>query len=127
VIVAGDFNTYWGDHEIYLFTQAAGLTSANTRGLPSYPSRSPRKELDFILHSAQIEVNRFEIPDVQFRSSALICDFTIHERTRLQGRLMSNQAGRWNRRRAHCLAHAIRRALRPTCLSGGHARTGGRS
>ena len=54
VIVAGDFNTYWGDHEIYLFTQAAGLTSANTRGLPSYPSRTPRKELDFILHSAQI-------------------------------------------------------------------------
>ena len=42
VIVAGDFNTYWGDHEIYLFTQAAGLTRANTRGLPSYPSRSPR-------------------------------------------------------------------------------------
>ena len=25
VIVAGDFNTYWGDHEIYLFMQAAGL------------------------------------------------------------------------------------------------------
>jgi endonuclease/exonuclease/phosphatase family metal-dependent hydrolase len=49
VIVAGDFNTYWGDHEIYLFNQAAGLRSANVRGLPSYPSHSPRKELDFIL------------------------------------------------------------------------------
>ncbi len=24
VIVAGDFNTYWGDHELYLFMQAAG-------------------------------------------------------------------------------------------------------
>ena len=47
VIVAGDFNTYWGDHEIYLFTQAAGLRSANTKGLFSYPSRSPRKELGF--------------------------------------------------------------------------------
>ncbi len=23
VIVAGDFNTYWGDHEIYLFTQCS--------------------------------------------------------------------------------------------------------
>src|SRR5271169_4312402 len=54
VIVAGDFNAYWGDHEIYLFTQAAGLKNANAHGLPSYPSRSPRKELDFILHSAQI-------------------------------------------------------------------------
>jgi endonuclease/exonuclease/phosphatase family metal-dependent hydrolase len=80
VIVAGDFNTYWGDHELYLFTQAAGLSSANLRGLPSYPSRSPRKELDFILHSAQIVVNRFEIPDVQFSDHLpLICDFTIHQ------------------------------------------------
>jgi endonuclease/exonuclease/phosphatase family metal-dependent hydrolase len=78
VIVAGDFNTYWGDHEIYLFTQAAGLRSANTEGLFSYPSRSPRKELDFILHSAQIRVNRFDIPDVQFSDHLpLVCDFTI--------------------------------------------------
>jgi endonuclease/exonuclease/phosphatase family metal-dependent hydrolase len=47
--------------------------------LPSYPSRSPREELDFILHSGQIEVNRFEIPDVQFSDHLpLICDFTIH-------------------------------------------------
>src|SRR5258707_7126726 len=78
VIVVGDFHTYWGDHEIYLFTQAAGLTSANTLGLFSYPSRSPRKELDFILHSSPIEVNRFEIPDVQFSDHLpLVCDFTI--------------------------------------------------
>jgi endonuclease/exonuclease/phosphatase family metal-dependent hydrolase len=81
VIVAGDFNTYWGDHELYLFMQAAGLASANARGLPSYPSSSPRKELDFILHSGQIEVNRFEIPAVQFSDHLpLICDFTIHQR-----------------------------------------------
>ena len=80
VIVAGDFNTYWGDHEIYLFMQAAGLANANARGLPSYPSSSPRKELDFILHSAQIEVNRFEIPDIQLSDHLpLICDFTIRE------------------------------------------------
>ena len=60
--------------------QAAGLSNANARGLPSYPSASPRKELDFILHSARIEVNRFEIPDVQFSDHLpLICDFTIHE------------------------------------------------
>ena len=64
-----------------MFTEAAGLTSANLHGLPSYPSRSPRKELDFILHSGQIEVNRFAIPDVQFSDHLpLICDFTIHPR-----------------------------------------------
>jgi endonuclease/exonuclease/phosphatase family metal-dependent hydrolase len=83
VIVAGDFNTYWGDHEIYLFTEAAGLANANTRGLPSYPSRSPRKELDFILHSSAVRVSRFEIPDVHFSDHLpLICDFTVDERAR---------------------------------------------
>jgi len=49
VIVAGDFNTFWGENEIYLFKRAAGLKSANVDGIPTYPSRSPRKELDFIL------------------------------------------------------------------------------
>jgi endonuclease/exonuclease/phosphatase family metal-dependent hydrolase len=82
VIVAGDFNTYWGDHEIYLFNQAAGLTSANAQGLPSYPSRSPRKELDFILYSDQIRVNRFQIPDVRLSDHLpLICDFTVLNKT----------------------------------------------
>jgi endonuclease/exonuclease/phosphatase family metal-dependent hydrolase len=80
VIVAGDFNTYWGDHEIYLFNQAAGLTSANVNGIPSYPSRNPRKELDFILCSKDIQVNRFEIPDVRLSDHLpLICDFTVRQ------------------------------------------------
>ncbi len=66
-----------------MFTLAAGLSSANSRGLPSYPSRSLRKELDFILHSGEIEVNRFEMPDVHFSDHRpLNCDFTIHERTK---------------------------------------------
>jgi endonuclease/exonuclease/phosphatase (EEP) superfamily protein YafD len=29
VIVAGDFNTFWGEHEIYLFMKARKLRSAN--------------------------------------------------------------------------------------------------
>jgi endonuclease/exonuclease/phosphatase family metal-dependent hydrolase len=79
VIVAGDFNVFWGEHELYLFTQAAGLTSANEHKLPSYPSRGPRMELDFILHSVQIRVDRFEIPDVRLSDHLpLICDFTVN-------------------------------------------------
>ena len=66
VIVAGDFNTFWGEDEIYLFMKATGLRSANTRSLPSFPSRSPRRELDFILYQDGIEVRHFEIPDVRF-------------------------------------------------------------
>jgi len=78
VIVAGDFNTFWGDHEIYLFTQASGLKSANRLGLPSYPSRSPRKELDFVLHTQDIEITQFDVPDVRFSDHRpLICDFRV--------------------------------------------------
>ena len=78
VIVAGDFNTFWGENEIYLFKRAAGLTSANTGSIPTYPSRAPRKELDFVLYQEGIEVHNFEIPDVRLSDHLpLICDFEV--------------------------------------------------
>jgi endonuclease/exonuclease/phosphatase family metal-dependent hydrolase len=82
VIIAGDFNTFWGGHEIYLFMKATKLRSANTRGLPSYPSRSPRKELDFVLYGDGINVTRFSIPAVRFSDHLpLICDFEIDRKS----------------------------------------------
>jgi endonuclease/exonuclease/phosphatase family metal-dependent hydrolase len=78
VIVAGDFNTFWGENEIYLFMRAAGLKSANVDGLPTYPSRSPRKELDFVLYQDGITVNSFDIPNVRLSDHLpLICDFEV--------------------------------------------------
>ena len=78
VIVAGDFNTFWGTHEIYLFMRATGLKSANTAGLPSFPARVPRIELDFILVSDGIEVTQFRVPDVRFSDHRpLVCDFKV--------------------------------------------------
>ena len=78
VIVAGDFNTFWGENEIYLFMRAAGLTSANTNSAPTYPSRSPRKELDFVLYQEGIEVTSFDVPDVRLSDHLpLICDFEV--------------------------------------------------
>jgi endonuclease/exonuclease/phosphatase family metal-dependent hydrolase len=83
VIVAGDFNTFWGTHEIYLFMRAAGLRSANSIGLPSFPARAPRIELDFILVSAGIEVTGFRVPQVRFSDHLpLICDFNISSVTK---------------------------------------------
>ncbi len=76
VIVAGDFNTFWGENEIYLFMKAAGLTSANVDGLPTYPSRSPRKELDFILYQDGIKPLGFDVVDVRHSDHLpLIFDF----------------------------------------------------
>jgi endonuclease/exonuclease/phosphatase family metal-dependent hydrolase len=78
VIVAGDFNTFWGEDEIFLFKEALGLRSANLQGLPSYPSRAPRMELDFILYGPGIEVTGFEVPRVAFSDHLpLICDFEV--------------------------------------------------
>ena len=86
VIVAGDFNTFWGADELYLFMKAAGLSNANTDGQPSYPTRSPRLELDFILCSEAIEVTGFAVPAVSFSDHLpLICDFEVKSGTSSKG------------------------------------------
>ena len=78
VIVAGDFNTFWGENEIFLFMEAAGLRSANLNGLPSYPSRAPRMELDFILYGDGIRVTDFDIPRVPHSDHLpLVCSFEL--------------------------------------------------
>ena len=78
VIVTGDFNTFWGTHEIYLFMRAAGLRSANEKNLPSFPARIPRIELDFVLVSKEIEVTNFQVPDVRFSDHRpILCDFNV--------------------------------------------------
>ena len=77
-IVAGDFNALRGGHELRLFMAATGLQSVNPEERPTFPSYHPRKQLDFILHSPEIKVSHFEIPDVKFSDHLpLVCDFEI--------------------------------------------------
>ncbi len=79
VVVAGDFNVFWGDRELQLFLAATGLKSANGEGQPSHPSRAPRRQLDYIFHSPAIQITDFFIPQVQLSDHApLICDFEVH-------------------------------------------------
>ncbi len=76
LIVAGDFNVLWGDKELSLFLAATGLVSANTHGKPSHPSRAPKRQLDYILHSRDLLLKNFSIPAVRFSDHApLLCDF----------------------------------------------------
>ena len=78
VMVAGDFNTFWGENEIYLFMKAAGLRSANVDSRPTYPSRAPRKELDFVLYHDGMQVTAYDIPDVKLSDHLpLVCDFEL--------------------------------------------------
>lgn len=80
VIVAGDFNVFRGERELAQFMGAAGLINANANGMPSHPSRAPRRQLDFILHSPEIHARRFEAPNVPFSDHIpLIWDFEIRQ------------------------------------------------
>lgn len=77
VIVAGDFNTFFGKRELKLFLAASNLESANTQNMPSHPSHQPSREIDFILHSSGIRIDNFYIPDVRLSDhSPLVCDFS---------------------------------------------------
>ncbi len=81
VIVAGDFNVLWGDRELQLFLAATGLKNANRNGQPSHPSRSPRRQLDYIFHSPQIRITDFQIPKIKLSDHApLVCEFEINGR-----------------------------------------------
>ena len=78
VIVAGDFNALWGDRELQLFLAATGLKNVNRQGKPSYPSRSPRRQLDYIFCSPEIRTTGFQVSPVKLSDHMpLICDFEI--------------------------------------------------
>ncbi len=78
VVVAGDFNAFWGEREMRMFMAATGLQSANTSGLPSFPSWTPTRELDFILHGPQIVSRRFWVPSVTYSDHLpLVWDFEL--------------------------------------------------
>ena len=78
VILAGDFNAFEGARELEKLTGATGLQTANIARLPTYPSWQPRKELDFILCSTSITIQRFEVLDrIHFSDHLpLILDFS---------------------------------------------------
>jgi endonuclease/exonuclease/phosphatase family metal-dependent hydrolase len=78
-LIAGDFNAFSGKMELKNFMAALNLSSANLRDAPTFPSRAPRWQLDFILHSPEIHVTHFEVAR-HIRLSdhlPLICDFEV--------------------------------------------------
>lgn len=78
MIIAGDYNTLNGSHELDHLIGETGLKSANTDGIPTFPCKKPRKELDFILTSPDIHISNFDIPEVDLSDHLpLVCDFEI--------------------------------------------------
>jgi endonuclease/exonuclease/phosphatase family metal-dependent hydrolase len=77
-IVAGDFNVFGGIRELKDFMTATGLFNAHESGLPSHPSRAPKRHLDHILLSPKIRVESFYAPQVTYSDHLpLICDFSL--------------------------------------------------
>jgi endonuclease/exonuclease/phosphatase family metal-dependent hydrolase len=77
-VVAGDFNMLWGEQEIDLFLAATGLQNANINNLPTFPSRQPRRHLDFVLHSKEIIIKDFQVPTVSFSDHLpVMVDFDV--------------------------------------------------
>lgn len=77
-IVAGDFNAFMGEDEIQLLMSASGLRNADSNMQPSFPSRNPRRHLDFILHSPDVVINRFVMPRVELSDHLpLVVDFEV--------------------------------------------------
>ncbi len=78
VIVAGDFNTLSGAHEMKHFLKATGLVSANHEHQPTFPSWSPKKELDFICHDPRIKPLRFRVPRIRISDHLpVLLDFEL--------------------------------------------------
>ncbi|MEO0413971.1 MAG: endonuclease/exonuclease/phosphatase family protein [Verrucomicrobiota bacterium] len=78
VVVAGDFNVLSGPQELELFLEATGLENANLRGAPTFPSWRPKSQLDFVLHSQDLTVSDFIVPQVPFSDHLpLVVDFSV--------------------------------------------------
>ena len=79
-IVAGDFNIFWGEEEIAEFLENTGMINADKDKLPSYPSWKPTRHLDFVLHSPDIAITKFWMPQVIYSDHLpVVCDFEIIE------------------------------------------------
>lgn len=80
VIVAGDFNIFLGLRELTPFLTATHLKSANLNGLRTFPSRVPRMELDYILHSPEIIIHGLDVPRISLSDHLpLVCDFSMRD------------------------------------------------
>ena len=79
-LVAGDFNMLSGAWEMKMFLKATGLTSANEKHLPTFPSWAPCRELDFICHDPEIQPVRFKVPQVHLSDHLpLMFDFEVEK------------------------------------------------
>jgi len=66
-VLSGDFNTFHGEEaELSEFMEDLKLHNANTFGAATYPAWKPLRQLDYILVSMQVKVERFQVIPVLY-------------------------------------------------------------
>ena len=80
LIVAGDLNMFWDEQEIESFLGATGLLNMNRTNQPTYPSHKPTRQLDFILHSPDVNIVEWKVlAGVTYSDHLpLMCRFTLN-------------------------------------------------
>lgn len=77
VLLAGDFNVFHGQTELDPLIDA-GLAKAGPALCMTFPSGNPRLGLDLVLHSKEISIVGFDVPDARFSDHLpVVCDFTL--------------------------------------------------
>ena len=67
-----------GTAELEPLLTLAGLQLPETSGMATYPSWRPRRQLDFILHSPDVQVQSYFAPAVMFSDHLpVVCDFEL--------------------------------------------------
>ncbi len=78
VIFGGDCNTFGGEGELREFLEASNLRPTDSLNLPTYSSRSPLRQLDFILATPEFSVRSFAVPSSDLSDHLpLICDLSL--------------------------------------------------
>jgi len=78
LVFGGDCNTFKGESELRDFLKASNLRPTDPSNLPTYSSRTPQRQLDFIFASPEFSVRSFQIPHTTLSDHLpLVCDLSL--------------------------------------------------
>lgn len=65
MIIAGDLNTFSGESELKTIKSKLNLKNPNTKQTPTYPSWSPKRQLDYILCSNSMNITNTKVANIK--------------------------------------------------------------
>ncbi len=78
VMLGGDLNLFHGSSEIEPFMRSTGFKTWDHLERPTFPSRTPRLKLDYLLTGRGLNVKKIDIPGIRLSDHLpLVCDFNV--------------------------------------------------